>query len=317
MHDDTFTQPVPLGATDIKISPLGLGAWSWGDSFFWGYGNAYGEADVRDAFEVSASKGVSFFDTAEAYGRGRSEEILGRLVRSNGRQAVVATKFFPYPWRLSGASLVPALKRSLKRLGLPRVDLYQIHWPTPPVPIDAWMRGMSDAVDQGLTRAAGVSNFNIGQTNRAHAALASRGIPLASNQVNFSLLSRSAERTGLLEFCRDRQITLIAYSPIAQGLLTGKYTPDNPPSGVRRFRYSRQRLAEIGPLVALMRSIGEDHGGKTPTQVALNWVLCKGAVPIPGAKTARQAQENIGAVGWRLTSDEMTLLDDASDRLSR
>jgi len=317
MPDDKFTQPVPLGSTGIKISPLGLGAWSWGDSFFWGYGNGYGEADVRAAFEASASNGISLFDTAEAYGSGKSEEILGRLVRSNGRSTIVATKFFPYPWRLSGAALIPALKRSLKRLGLPRVDLYQIHWPIPPVPIDTWMREMSDAVDQGLTRAAGVSNYSLGQTKRAHAALASRGIPLASNQVKFSLLNRSAERTGLLQFCRERQITLIAYSPIAQGLLSGKYKSDNPPAGVRRFRYSKRLLAEIVPLLTLMRSIGEDHGGKTPVQVALNWVLCKGAVPIPGAKNARQAQENIGAVGWRLTDAEVTLLDDASDRVSR
>lgn len=317
MRGDPFTQPVALGPTEIRISNLGMGAWSWGDSLFWGYGADYGEADVRAAFEVGTSNGISFFDTAEFYGFGRSEVLLGRLVRSYSGSAVVATKLFPYPWRLSGASLLPSLKRSLKRLGLPRVDLYQIHWPTPPVRVEAWMRGMADAVEQGLTRAVGVSNHSLSQTKRAYAALASRGIPLASNQVSFSLLNRSPERTGLLQFCKEEQITLIAYSPIAQGLLTGKYGLGNPPPGVRRFRYSRRLLAGIGPLLALMRSVGEDHGGKTPAQVALNWVLCKGVVPIPGAKNARQAQGNIGAIGWRLTDGEVTLLDDASDRLSR
>ena len=317
MHEGSFTTPILLGPTDISISPLGLGAWSWGDRLFWGYGLGYGEADVRAAFDASRAGGIVLFDTAEFYGMGRSERLLGQFIRTSQTPLVVATKFFPYPWRLTGASLVPALKRSLKRLGLDRVDLYQIHWPTPPVSIEAWMQGMADAVEQGLTRAVGVSNFSVDQTKRAHASLADRGIPLASNQVSFSLLDRSAEHNGLLRICDETQITLIAYSPLAQGLLTGKYTPDNPPAGVRRFRNSRPRLAKIGPLVSLMRSIGEDHGGKTPAQVALNWVLCKGAVPIPGAKNARQARENVGAIGWRLTEAEVTLLDDASDRLSR
>ncbi len=306
MHDDKFTHPIPLGPTDVMISPLGLGAWSWGDRLFWGYGQGYGENDVRAAFDVSRAGGIMFFDTAEFYGMGRSERLLGQFIRSSKTPLAVATKFFPYPWRLSGASLVPALKRSLNRLGLDQVDLYQIHWPTPPVPIETWMRGMADAVEQGLTRAVGVSNFSVDQTKRAHAALSARSIPLASNQVSFSLLDRSAERTGLIRLGQERKVTLIAYSPLAQGLLTGKYTPDNPPTGVRRFRYSRARLTEIGPLVTLMRSIGEDHGGKTPAQVSLNWVLYKGAIPIPGAKNARQAQENVGAIGWRLTEEEVT-----------
>jgi aryl-alcohol dehydrogenase-like predicted oxidoreductase len=230
-------------------------------------------------------------------------------VRKSGQPVVVATKFFPYPWRLRRASFLPALRASLKRLGLERVDLYQIHQALPPVAIETWVNALGDAVQAGLTRAAGVSNYKAEQTRRAHDALAKRGIPLASNQLKYSLLDRHIERDGTMQACRERGVAIIAYSPIEMGLLTGKYTPDAPPRGVRGFRYDRSYLARIEPVVARLREIGTAHGGKTPSQVALNWTLCKGTVPIPGAKNARQAQENIGALGWRLKENEVAELD--------
>ena len=179
------------------------------------------------------------------------------------------------------------------------------------------MAGMADAVDAGLTRAVGVSNYNAAWTRRAHAALATRGIPLASNQVRYNLLDRHIERDGTMQTCRELKVTIIAYSPIAQGALTGKYTPENLPPGFRRRVYNRNYLAKVQPLVASLREIGAAHGGKTPGQVALNWVMAKGAVPIPGAKNARQAQENTGALGWRLTGSEVAALDAASEQVQR
>ncbi len=177
------------------------------------------------------------------------------------------------------------------------------------------MAAMAEAVQAGLTRSVGVSNYGPELTRRAFEACAKRGIPLASNQVQYSLLHRQPERNGLVQMCRELGVSIIAYSPIAKGLLTGKYTPENPPPGTRGFSAGRDYLKRIQPLVALMHTIGEEHGGKTPGQVALNWVLCKGAVPIPGAKNARQAQENAGALGWRLTDSEVERLETQSNEI--
>ncbi len=307
---------IPLGSSELRVSPLGVGTWAWGDRLFWGYGRGgYTDADLEAAYQVSREAGINFFDTAEIYGRGRSERLLGQFVRDAGDHVVVASKFFPYPWRWRRGSLPRALRGSLDRLGLDRVDLYQIHWPYPPVPIETWMAGLADAVEAGLARTVGVSNFDPDQTRRAHAALSKRGVSLVSNQVQYSLLHRQPERDGLLALCRDLDVTLIAYSPMAMGVLTGKYAPDNPPPGLRGRRYKRELLEQIQPLVAQLREIGRAHGGATPAQVALNWVICKGAVPIPGAKNARQAEENVGALGWHLADEEVAALDAASNGL--
>ncbi len=312
MSDPNQPAQISLGPTDIRISPLGIGAWSWGDRFYWGYGRSYSEDDIQAAFNAGLAANINLFDTAEVYGFGQSERLLGRFAQDAGQPVVIASKFMPLPWRLGRGNLAGALRSSLRRLGVERVDLYQMHWPFPPVAIETWMEAMADAVQEGLVRAVGVSNYNADQLRRAHAALAKRGVPLASNQVHYSLLHREPEHSGLLEACRERDVTLIAYSPLAQGLLTGKYSADNPPPGMRRRRAGRTRLVQIEPLIALLREIGQAHGGKTPGQVALNWTICQGAVPIPGAKNARQAEENAGALGWRLTEDEVAALADAA-----
>jgi aryl-alcohol dehydrogenase-like predicted oxidoreductase len=308
-------EKLPLGSSDIKIPPLGVGTWAWGDRFFWSYGKSHTDEDIRQAFEASLAQGVCFFDTAEAYGRGRSEQLLGDLIRSTEQKVVTATKFMPYPWRLRRINLVDALRASLDRLGLPQVDLYQVHWPVPVISIETWMEGMSDAVEAGLTRTVGVSNYNVVQMRRAHSALQRWGLRLASNQVEFSLLQRKPERHGLLDACRELGVTLIAYSPLGQGLLTGKYNPDKRPPGLGRRRYTRKRLASVQPLVSKLWEIGQIHDGKTPAQVALNWVICKGAVPIPGAKNAKQAEQNAQAMGWRLTNNEVDALDELSNEI--
>jgi aryl-alcohol dehydrogenase-like predicted oxidoreductase len=303
---------IPLGSTEIRVSPLGLGAWAWGDRFYWGYGRDYAENEVREAFETSLAAGVNFFDTAESYGRGRSERLLGEFVRAAGHPVVVATKFMPYPWRLTRKQLLSALQASLERLGLNRVDLYQIHWPFPPVQTEIWMDAMADAVEQGLLGAIGVSNYNADQMKCSHDALVKRGLRLASNQVEYSLLNRKVERNGLLATCQRLGITLIAYSPLGQGMLTGKYTPENPPPGIRGLRYRGDLLKRFQPLIGLMQEIGRLHGDRSTAQVALNWTICKGTLTIPGAKNLHQARENAGALGWRLTEGEVTALDQAS-----
>jgi len=308
---------VPLGKTDLRVTPLGLGIWQWGDTTTWEYGKGYGEADLRQIYEATLAAGINFIDTAEMYGQGRSERVVGQfMAATNTRdQVVLATKFAPLPWRLTSGRLLHALRASLNRLGLSQVDLYQIHWPYTPVAIETWMNAMADVVEADLTRAVGVSNFSPSQTIRAHAALARRGIPLASNQVEYSLLDRKPETGGLIKVCRDLGVTVIAYSPIAKGTLSGKYTPDKAPTGLFRRKYTRDLLTRIQPLIDLLREIGQAHGDKSPSQVSLNWLICKGAVPIPGAKNLRQAQENCGAAGWRLTDEEVAKLDEVSKRV--
>ncbi len=308
-------ETITLGNTEIRISPLGIGTWAWGDRFFWNYGSDYNAEDVRAAFAAAVEAGINFFDTAEVYGMGRAERFLGELAAQTANSVVIATKFFPFPWRVRRAAMKRALRLSLKRLGKESVDLYQIHFPWPPRSPDFWVRALGEMVQAGLTKAAGVSNFNAEQMRRAHAILAAQGIPLASNQVHYSLLHRAPETNGVLAACKELGITLIAYSPLEMGLLTGKYSPESPPRGIRSRRYSKAYLARIQPLIGLMREIGRAHGNKTPAQVALNWVICKGAVPIPGAKNARQAESNAGALGWRLTEEEITALDNASAQL--
>ena len=274
----------------------------------WGYGGNYTDRDLQTVFDTTLAAGINFFDTAEFYGLGRSEKLLGQFIREGKKPVVTATKFMPYPWRLSQTSLSRALRHSLKRLEMERVELYQIHIPLPPISIKTWVQAIGQAQQAGLTKAIGVSNFNLEQTQRSHKILADMGIPLASNQVEYSLINRKIETTGLLDYCQQNNITIIAYSPLGMGTLTGKYTSANPPSGIRGRRYSPEFLRRLQALIGLMREIGQAHGDKTPAQVAINWAICKGVVPIPGAKNIWQAAENAGAIGWRLTADEVTAL---------
>ena len=291
---------------------MGIGTWAWGDRWFWQYGSTYDEADVREAFQASLEQGVRLFDTAELYGWGVSEALLGRFLEAAEQPVRVIAKFLPLPWRLTRGSLLRALRSSLERLGREQADLYLVHHPWPPVPVETWMEGLADAVEAGLARYVGVSNYSPERMARAHEALARRGVPLAANQVRYSLMDRAPERNGLMAACREMGVRLIAYSPLGQGLLAGKYTPEHPLSGVRRFIYSSQQLERVQALVEVLREIGEARN-KTPAQVAINWTMAKGALPIPGAKDRRQAEENAGAAGWRLDEEEVARLDAASE----
>lgn len=305
----------PVKEITLQDLEFGVGAWSWGDRLVWGYGRGYSAEDVRQAFEAAIAAGIRMFDTAEVYGQGKSELLLGEFIRTVDQPVYLATKYMPYPWRLSRRSLIAALKGSLKRLGLPQVDLYQVHQPLRPVNPETWMAAMAEAVQMGLTREVGVSNYERSWTQRAFDSLAREGIHLASNQVEYSLINRKIEKNGLLKHCQDLGVRVIAYSPLGMGLLTGKYTPQNVPSGIRGGRYNGRYLERLTPLLTPIKRIGSDHAGKTPAQVALNWVICKGALPIPGAKNLAQAEQNAGALGWRLSEEEVAALDQAADKV--
>jgi aryl-alcohol dehydrogenase-like predicted oxidoreductase len=296
-----------------EVAPLGVGTWAWGDTLYWSYGKDYQQTDLEEAYRASLQAGVTFFDTAEFYGFGRSERLLGSFVQQQPG-AIIASKFFPYPWRLSRRQLLGALRASLQRLGVKQLDLYQLHWPFPPRSVETWADALADAHERGLVREIGISNCDERLMARVERQLAKRGLKLASNQVDYSLLTRTPER-GLLQACRDRGVVLIAYSPLAQGLLSGKYGVDRPLPGVRGRRFNAL-LARLTPLLSELRALAEQRG-KTPAQIALNWVIAKGALPIPGAKNAAQAEQNAGALGWLLSPDEVAALDELSDRVRR
>jgi aryl-alcohol dehydrogenase-like predicted oxidoreductase len=293
---------------------MGLGAWQWGDRVVWQYGHGYSEEQVHEAFQVAIAEGIRFIDTAEIYGNGLSESLLGGFLQETDQPVLIATKFFPWPWRFTKGAIPKALKSSLARLKTESVDLYQIHWPTPVLGTERMMEGLAECVKSGMTRTVGVSNFGQSRMLSAYSSLSRHTVPLASNQVHYSLLQRTVEKDGTLARCKELGIRLIAYSPIEKGMLAGKYSPENPPPGSRGRQYARL-LPKLPPLIKLMTLIGQDHGGKSNSQVALNWVICKGALPIPGAKNAAQALENAGALGWRLTDEEVARLDEESDRV--
>lgn len=313
----TIPQTVHLGKQGPAISALGVGTWSWGDSLFWQYGKGYGIHEVRAAFEASLAAGVTFFDTAEIYGWGKSEELLGEFLQDTNGPVTVATKYFPLPWRVSAQAVADALTASLKRLQLPTVALYQVHWPFDfLMGQKTLMNALADEVKQGRIQTIGVSNYSASQMHTAHMYLAERGIPLVVNQVQYSLLHRKIESNGVFSAAQDLGITILAYSPLTQGLLTGKYGigTGQMPTGARRIdpRFKENNLKKVEPVVNALRDIGQRYG-KTPAQVALNWLIGQGnVVPIPGAKNAQQAQQNAGALGWTLTADEHQAIDQVS-----
>jgi aryl-alcohol dehydrogenase-like predicted oxidoreductase len=304
-----------LGPTDVRVPRLGLGAMVWGDMStaprFNPARNAYGPSsslqEQREALDVSLAAGVNLLDTAAMYGKGASERRVGELIED--RDVLIATKF-PGGFTARQGSLPATLDASLARLRRPFVDLYQIHFPSRWMSIPTLMNLMADAVEAGKVRAVGVSNYSAEQMRTAHAALGRRGIPLASNQVQYSLLHREPERDGVLDACRELGVTLIAYMPLASGALTGKYSEANRPAGWRRYQpmFRGEGMAKIGRVNAVLRELAADHD-RTPGQIALRWLIQQANVlPIPGAKTGSQAAQNAGALEFALSGTELDAL---------
>jgi aryl-alcohol dehydrogenase-like predicted oxidoreductase len=307
-------QTITLGNDGPTVPALGIGTWAWGDRLFWSYGKDYDRSQLQAAFKTAVDAGVNFFDTAEIYGFGESETLLGEFMQQTTEPVAIATKYFPLPWRFAASAVADALTASLKRLQVSSVALYQVHQP-----FDFFMgqptlmNALADEVRQGRIKTVGVSNYSAEQMREAHRLLADRGVPLAVNQVLYSPLVRKIESNGVLETAHELGITILAYSPLAQGLLTGKYTPENyqPPMGARRLNpsFSREGLEKIAPVVTVLKEIGDRHQ-RTPAQVTLNWLIAQGnVIPIPGAKNAEQASQNAGALDWSLTDDDVAQIE--------
>ena len=308
-----------LGRTDLRVPRMGVGAMTWGDAkglarlhpAKTAYGGAEGFTEEQRALDVSIAAGANLFDTAAFYSGGASEERVGELVQ--GKEALIASKF-PGGFSFKAEDLPRELGASLRRLRRDSIDLYQHHFPNPRVSIPKLMEMLADAVEAGKVRAVGVSNYSAEQMREAHAALAKRGIPLASNQVEYSLLHRQPETNGVLDACRELGITLMAYSPLAGGALTGKYSATQKAGGLRRFlpMFSKKAMEAVQPVIKLLREIGERYS-KTPSQVAIRWLIENPIVlPIPGAKNSKQATENAGALSFSLTPEEVEALSQAT-----
>ncbi|HEV8595878.1 MAG TPA: aldo/keto reductase [Thermoplasmata archaeon] len=306
---------VTLGKGGPKVSEIGVGMWqaggpSWGD-------------DVSDEACLAGMKrahalGVTLFDTAEGYGAGHSEEVVGRGIREIGRdELVIATKVAGTHAR--GAYVERACDASLKRLGIHEIDVYQIHWPDPwdQASLKETMKAMERLHRAGKIRHVAVSNFAVRDLEEARAALSRTDI--IEDQVHWSLLHRNVE-DEVVPYCTKEGIAILPWSPLEKGLLAGKYDAKHKPADeVRKGSkmLKDENLAEIAKFVAVLKDVGAKHG-RTPTQVALNWLMRQPGtvVPIPGIKTAAQAEDNAGAAGWSLTSAEVRRISDASHALT-
>jgi aryl-alcohol dehydrogenase-like predicted oxidoreductase len=298
-----------LGKSGIKVSAIGVGTWQWG-AREWGWGRQYGRAEVLAAFQKALEVGINFIDTAEIYGGGRSERLIGEAIRGHRDEVVIATKV--WPWNLSSRWVLRAADRSARRLGVDVIDLYQIHWPNPIFPIRNTMKAMKRLVQRGKVRTVGVSNFNLTKTKAAQEALSP--LELASNQVKYNLIDREIE-AQLLPYAQSSNVTIIAYSPLAGSLFTGTYTPQHRPTSLVQAanpRFSSRNMKRITPLQHTLSSIATAHG-KTPAQVALNWLISKpDVVAIPGAKKPEHVADSAGAAGWRLDESEAKELESAA-----
>ena len=224
-------KPITLGRSGVEIIPLGLGTWTWDSTGQYHPGRDYSEDDLRASYQTSLEHGINFYDTAEFYGNGKVETLLGKFIKESNQRVVVASKFPPFRNRFLKRDLITSLQNGLKRMQLDRFDLYQTHFHFRFVPIRIWMSALADAIEQGLTKAVGTANYSAQQLHIAHDLLEKRKIPLASTQSEYSLLHRHPEHNGVIDTCKKFGITMLAYSPLAMGLLTGKFSPSNPPPG--------------------------------------------------------------------------------------
>ena len=331
---------------------MGCGTWAWGNRLLWNYEPGM-DAELQRVFDRCLDAGVTLFDTGDSYGTGklsgRSESLLGQFARdyfasrsansestnlesinpestpqstnpestTDRSRLCLATKLAPFPWRLTRRSMITAGEASAQRLGA--IDLVQLHWSTAnyfPWQEGALLDGLMDLVEAGQARGVGLSNFGAKRLRQVHRRFADRGIAIASLQVQYSLLSTyPVTELGIKEVCDELGIQLIAYSPLALGLLTGKYNDGNYPGGLRGL-LCRQILPGAKPLLDCLEAIARSRQ-KTMAQVALNWCIAKGAIPIPGAKTVAQAEQNIGALGWSIDAGELDELDRTAARVPK
>ena len=343
---------------DLVVPNVGIGTIAWSPKE-----STLDDLELQNLVSEACQSNAAFFDTGERYGPhkksmfglgwGETETFLSDMIRTSrpeefGNGAVVATKFTPSPGRSTAQSVVDACEKSRERLGVDQIDLYQIHMPDIVKPLrflgldqchdEAYWDGIAECYHRGIVKNVGVSNYGPTLVTRCHEALAKRGVPLASNQIAYSLIGRHNGAQETVDRCAELGVKVLAYYPYAMGLLTGKYSSEGSYSkteeeltsltGSRRSKFELSDLEKysmgdggetvpdggIAPVLRVMEDIASRRT-KTVAQVALNYVISKGAIPIPGARTAAQVRDNIGALGWRLSDKEVAMLEAEADQL--
>jgi aryl-alcohol dehydrogenase-like predicted oxidoreductase len=293
----------------VRLSVIGLGTWQFG-SKEWGYGSEYAANEAGRILERALDLGINLVDTAEIYGRGESERIVGRNLEGRRAEAFVATKVLPL---MATAKYVEQHgRKSAERLRVSTIDLYQVHWPNPVFPISQQMEGMRRLQEAKLVTRVGVSNFSLTRWKAAERAL---GGPVFSNQVQYSLVARKPD-ADLVPYAQAHDRLVIAYSPLGMGLLSGRYDADHLPNGSARLNnalFLPENLERARPLIDALREIAERHGA-TPAQVALAWVVLHDhVVAIPPSISVEQLEANGAAADLTLSPDEIGRLTEASD----
>ena len=293
---------------------LGVGTWAWGDRLVWDYGKDYGKKDLSAVFRRYLNDDITFFATSSSFAEGDSERILGEFAAETTKPLIIATKYVPRVWHLRRSDFLDSLKQSMARLRLSKLDLYEVCPPAGRMTINRLAECAAEALDLGLISQIGLSNFNTQQTDTFNEALSRFGYSIACLETPYNLLWREIETNGLMDLCRSLHITILAQQPLAMGLLTGKYDAEEPASGSRRQMMLRYHTSRLDILLRTMNHIGLENNGKNCAQVALNWLMCKGVVPIPGTKTLPQAIENAMTPRWMMTGEQQNLLDTLTDR---
>jgi aryl-alcohol dehydrogenase-like predicted oxidoreductase len=311
-----------LGKSDLMVTPVGLGCWQFSQQGnfagkFWPY---LQDSQINDIVKVSLEGGINWFDTAELYGNGASEKNLARALKTNNvnpGDVIIATKW--WPMFRTAANIPHTIDQRISALSPFPIDLYQVHQPYGFSSEVKEMEAMAELVRSGKIRHVGVSNFSARRMRNSWKTLQKFGIPLVSNQVRYNLLDRRIESNGILDAAKEFGITIIAYSPLAQGLLSGKFHDD--PELLKKVGYRKasslfksKGLEKSKPVIDHLRKLAEKYNA-TPSQIALNWLIHfqgETVVVIPGATKTRHAEENAGTIKFRLSEEDLLALDKIS-----
>ena len=293
-----------------KFPKIALGTWSWGTGSAGGdqvFGNHLGEAELKAVFDTAMENGLNLWDTATVYGMGASEDILGAFARTYpAGDVILSTKFTP---QIAGDGADPVAdmcEASMKRLGTDYIDIYWIH---NPADVERWTPGLVSLVKSGKVGQVGVSNHNLAQIQRAEEILSKEGVHISAVQNHFSLLYRSSEDAGILDYCKENGIDFYAYMVLEQGALTGKYNTQNPlPAGSQRGDTYNPILPQLEELTEAMAAIGEKYGANI-SQVAIAWAIAKGTRPIIGVTKPHHVTDAAKAADITLTAEEMEQLE--------
>ncbi|NOU74288.1 aldo/keto reductase [Paenibacillus sp. LMG 31458] len=317
-----------LGSTNLELSPLGLGCWQFsnGQGVVGKFWPVLGADDVLKIVKISLEGGINWFDTAEVYGKGQSEQMLSKALRDSGalaNDARIATKWWPI-FRTAG-SIVSTIDERIRYLDNRTIHLHQVHQPYSFSSVASEMKAMAQLVKVGKIQNVGVSNYSAKQMREAHRVLKEHGLPLASNQVKYSLLDRRIEQNGIMETAKELGIAIIAYSPLEQGILSGKFHK-NPAlvkgiTGPRKWTssFKESGLRKSKPLIDHLEELAVQYDA-SPTQIALNWMINahgETVFAIPGASKIHHAQENVKAMQFKLTNTEIHTISEISNNVIR